>query len=350
MAVIENTTANTITPGAAAERVLDETAVSTPSKTRRNAFRILVLLFLFFVALEGLTRFKLFKMSKDFVRFKTYPKLASRLMESPGTKVALIGNSATQRGVYMGVLKSELESGGNSQIAADMFVADASRINTWHFMLNRYFWKPDRRPDLFVITYYENELEDGNPIEIGRMAQFFTTPSDWPALFKTDITDNSQRADFMISSFWATFAARDRIKERVLEMAVPHYKGYVSEMNGINYRHVVMGIKGTPPVRTHKALARMLETAKEHGSKLCFVAFPTLMPDKPMPYDLNDEAIKMIRDAGMYFIDLRKVDGLSPDKYADEIHLNAEGRPIYTKRLAQEISAILSSTRTASVR
>ncbi len=315
-------------------------APSAPS-LRRNLVKVVILLAVLFLGLEGLTRYKLFRMSKDFVRFSSYAKDARILTESDGIRIALIGNSATQRGVDMGQLKSDLSGGKTGTVSADMFVADASRINTWHFMMNRYFWRPRLQPDLFVVTYYENELEDGNGIEIGRMAQFFTTPSDWPEVFRTDISENSQRADFVISSFWATFAARDRLKERVLKVAVPDYADYLEESNGINYRHAVLEAKGKPKVSTHRALARMLKLAREHGSKLCFVAFPTREPAKPLPYDLNGEAVRMIRDAGMYFVDLRKVPGLSPDKYADEIHLNDLGRPIYTRRLAQEIATFL---------
>jgi hypothetical protein len=46
----------------------------------------------------------------------------------------------------------------------------------------------------------------------------------------------------------------------------------------------------------------------------------------------------MIAEAGMLHLDLRVMDELSADMYKDNVHLNARGQPIYTRRLARELN------------
>src|SRR5689334_19076273 len=152
---------------------------STSSSDRRL---VLAALLLAALAVEALTRWVVFPRSKDFRRFATYDAGAETLVRAPGFRVALVGNSATERGVDPQALERRL--GGTS---AALFVADQSRINTWHFILERYFFQPQRRPDQVVITFYEDDLEDGNPVEIGRLARFFTTVRDWPSVFRVDL-------------------------------------------------------------------------------------------------------------------------------------------------------------------
>ena len=48
----------------------------------------------------------------------------------------------------------------------------------------------------------------------------------------------------------------------------------------------------------------------------------------------------MIQDAGMLYLDMRKMDELTADMYKDNVHLNGQGQPVYTKKLAQELSRL----------
>src|SRR3954471_8748041 len=142
------------------------------------ARRVALGVVLFLIALELFTRFRLFEMSKDFRRFGSYPARARTLVETTGpVRLAFIGNSATDRGVDARVVDATL-AGAGRPARSDLFVADQSRVDTWRFILERYFAAPGLRPDMVVVTFYENDLEDGNPVEIGRLAQFFTGVRD----------------------------------------------------------------------------------------------------------------------------------------------------------------------------
>lgn len=312
---------------------------STSSSKAAPGRRVLLCLALLFVVLELFTRFKLFDMSKDFRRFKAYPVQARELARSDGYRVALIGNSATDRGVDAEVFAAAMAEARGGPVAARKFVADQSRLNTWQYLLRRYFWKPGNQPDLLVINYYEANLEDGQEIEIGRLAQFFTRPDDWPVVLRHDVRELHQQVEFLISSGWATYAARERIKERVLKLAIPGYEEHAAQVNGVIFRHRKPS-GARQGKRTYRTLRRVLDTARAHNARLCFVAYPTLLPEREYPYEIDPEARRMIEAAGMNLVDLRKVPGLEPADYADEVHLKEEAMPFYSRKLAEAVGSI----------
>jgi hypothetical protein len=295
-------------------------------------------LLLFLAALEILTRTSLHNRSKDFRRFAGYGDKAAALVATPGVqRLALIGNSATDRGVDPRVVEADLARAGRPT-AAELFVADQSRIDTWRYVFERYFARPERNPDLVVVTFYENDLEDGNPIEIGRLAQFFTGVRDWPELFRVNLRTIDERASFVVSSLSATYAASDRIRERLLEALVPGFRGYSERVNEIVFQHERRRHVAAPKAATFRALESLLDRAAGRGVKLCFVAYPTLVTGERTPYELEPALVDLLARRGIRLIDLRRVPGLGPEFYADEVHLTEAGRARFSAVLAEALA------------
>ena len=315
------------------------------SRFGKRHWQVVLLFLVVFCGLEIVTRNWLFQASKDFSRFQTFPARAEALAQQSGTRIALVGNSLTAEGVDPQALGTAMTKLGAGPIAADVFVADASKINVWHYLVNSYFLRSGRVPDVFIVPYYEDNLIDHNPLEIGRFAQFFVERSDWPEVFAHEVTTFSERSEFLLSSVWATFAARDRIKERVLSVAVPHYQDLTVQLNETLKIHHPETVE--PQLRqpvSHELLKRFLARAKQHHVQIIFVAFPTIVPGKQrpyQPYELHSETLQIIREAGMEFVDTRQVPELTPDMYVDDIHLNERGRAIYSQRLAEVLVPIV---------
>lgn len=323
--------------------------------------KVALLVLLFLVGLEIFTRTQLFGMSKDFARFASYPERAKILTQSSGYKIAFVGNSATERGIDLDTFKRNFAvQSSQKNLRADLFVADASKINTWHYLLNTYLWRPDFKPNMTIITYYGRNLEDGSDLEIGRLAQFFTTKDDWSEVLRHDLSDNGDRIEFVLSSGWATFASRARTKERVLSLFTPQYKDFVQTVNDTNGEHEKMGrekdlipgskeslalntqhstLNTSPTLNTYLALRRLLASARTHRMRLCFVAYP-IRPKRgeSVGYELDREEVKLIEKAGMIFLDMRKEGAQPPDHYADEIHLTPEGAKDYSEKFAARLA------------
>ncbi|MFT3769751.1 MAG: hypothetical protein QM820_30305 [Minicystis sp.] len=306
-----------------------------------RARKILAVLAILAAGLEVVTRLALVPSSKDLRRFAAYPAEARALAAAPGIRLAFVGNSLTERGVDLAILRESLREEASIEAGAGMFVAHGSHLNTWRSITEHEMWKQGISPDLLILTFYERGLEDHQPLEVGRLAQFFSDRHDWSELFRHDLTTLEQRADLVVSSAWATFAVRERIKERAFGL-LPGYKAYVDRGNAITLRHRKPGADKESPA-THDALNRFLARAKESHTEVLFVAFPSRSPDPTaeVPYDVPAETTRIIADAGMRYLDLRRMPELSPEHYDDDIHLNEAGRRIYTQRFARELAAIL---------
>jgi hypothetical protein len=311
-----------------------ERVVEFPPAPRRRsgapavAGFVLVLLGL----IEAATRIWLVPASKDMRRFQGYPASARAFMRRPGFKVVLLGNSATERGVDPAQLGGALAAGWKRPVAAEMFVADSAEVRTLYWMLDGEFWKQGLNPDLVIINFFDRNLEDGAPTDVGRLARYFTRPGDWAELFRVDLPQLETRMDWALSSLSAAFAARHRIKERLLTL-VPGYKRALGRINDVNFEHDRQG-RFAPADLPHAGLRRLLERARARHLALCFVAYP-----KQDRYEISREARRLIEDAGMQLVDLRHSEGLGPQHYEDNIHLNAAGRAIYTESLARALAA-----------
>lgn len=295
------------------------------------------------IGLELVTRHLLYPRSRDIVRFASYPARATELCQQSGLRIAFVGNSATQCGVHPEKFVAGLPNPHRQPIHVEMFLADGSAINTWHYMVKQSFWRPRQNPDWIIVNYFDTGLQDGNFLEIGRLAQFFTTADDWDELRELDLPDVSHRIEYLLATQWATFAARDRIKKRVLNVMVPDYKDFAEELNHAQHQQDKARAAKTPAAVTHRTLERFLASAVEHRTKVIFVAFPTEPSDAGKLYALHPDAEKLIRDAGMHSIDLRSVPGLLREHYEDDIHLTPAGALLYTRRLVEAVAPLVAA-------
>jgi hypothetical protein len=277
--------------------------------------------------------------TSDLKRYRAFPEKAQALISAPGTRIAFVGNSVTDR-IRLQDLRVEWQSLTGTTLSAEKFVAYYSNLTTWYWMSDQYFWEPELHPDLLVLTYYEgNGLADSAPLDIGNLALFFTDSEDRPTLFKYDLKSLEQRTQYLLASKSQAFAARDRIRDRALNL-LPGYRPFARETNTVNFqyeRQRAQGAQASEP--TYKSLQRLLADARAAGVRLCFVAFPSNPGVRgPVRYPIEPQALKMIADAGMLHLDLRAMDELSADMYTDNVHLNSRGQPVYARRLARELS------------
>lgn len=303
------------------------------------------------VLLDIFTVTVLFRLAGDFSRFSTYDARAAELSRQPGIRFALIGNSTTEEGVSGPLLAETLQANGIAPLHLDLFLADSSQINTWYFMMNHYFWKPNRKLDTWVIMFYGNDLKDPARFEVGRVAQFFTDRRDLPEILNADLVRPSDRLSFLLSSVWGTYAARERLKERTLRLLLPDYEKFVVRLNDVELKLDRKRAAASPPQpNTYRALRHFLETAAAHDTPLIFIAFPVRSEKWAATYAIDPAVVEMLHAHGATYIDLRQVAGLEREHYADHMHMNETGRRIYTQRLAEVLPPILTSISQARLR
>ena len=294
------------------------------------------------VLIEVGTREAVIPVSRDLDRLRSFPDRARSLAGAPDPSIVFIGDSVTDR-VELELIKAEWEAVTGGSLAADKFVTYNSNLATWYWMSEQYFWKRDLKPDLIVVTYYdEMGLADSQVRDVGNLARFFTDANDRRSLFEHDLTTFRQRADYLLSSVSLAYALRDRIRDRTIGL-IPKYRQFATTTNEFNFQyeqqHASIAADATP---TYDALRRFLTRARQEGVKVCFVAFRPRPGTAVAPaYAIDPEVVDMIADAGMVHLDLRHMGELSSAMYGDAVHLNDLGVPIYARRLAHELARAL---------
>src|SRR5687767_9195954 len=287
---------------------------STSSSDTRRRTRAMLIALMFLVALaliEYGTRAAPVPGSVDIIRYRSFPVHARILAGAPAPSIVFIGNSVTDR-VLTDVLESEWKAITGGPLVADKFVTYNSNLTSWYWMSNQYFWKQDLRPDLIVVTYYDElGLADSPVMDIGAMAQFFTDAGDRPSLFEHDVTSLRKRAEYMLSSASLWFAMRDRIRVRTLNK-IPKYQVFANMTNAYNFQYEQgRRMADATPVPTFGTLRRFVTRAQQEGVRLCFVAFRRRPGSSRATYEIRPEVLDAIADGGMLHLDFRHLEVLS---------------------------------------
>jgi hypothetical protein len=321
-------------------------ASSRVSRRRiRLAGTAIVLLF-FFVGIELVTRVVLVPKAADLCRLVDYHVRARKFVQEEGLKVALVGNSALDAGVDANILQEALVKSDIGRAIVQSFPVDDTRIVDWRYIINDLFWRGPNKPDLIVIPFHYRNLCDGQPVQIGRLSHYFSTPADWSDLLTQDMTSTSERIEVVLSSFWLSFAVRERIQHRISGALIPGYKDFTQEMRTIAREHVTKNLAEQPASDSYRSLERLLRCAREEHTPVWLVAFPP-RDDK---YLLSDKVVELVRREGMELLDMRSAEGIKPDMYKDWIHMTPTGKKAFSSVFAGELVRLIHKHRLSSSR
>lgn len=290
------------------------------------------------VLLEVVVRFALTPHSDDYVRIFSCEGKAARLNAARGLKLAFIGNSATRCAIVPEILEQASKS-DQKPINADVFVADGSEIHTWYYLAKKFFWAPHRNPDWLIVPFFDGTLEDQTPVEVGRLSFALTNLGECQEVFTNDLFTFADRVDFLLSSCWATYATRARMRERSLKGLIPDYEAYAKRVNS-----AVLAKTNREQSKTYHTLERFMAEALARGTKVCFVAFPKLSDRSGFSYEVDPKLRHCISNGGMVLLDMRNVSSLSACNYVDPIHLNREGAQIYTRSFLKAFGNVLADS------
>ena len=158
---------------------------------RGRGLRIALMIAAALIVIEWGTRAELMPGTSDLARYRQFPDAARALAAAPAPRIALIGNSVTDR-VQLDVLKEEWRRLTGKTPSVEKFIAYYSNLPTWHRMYAQYFWKPELNPDVVVITIYDGSaLADSEVMDVGNLALFFTGPEDRASLFEHESNRSS---------------------------------------------------------------------------------------------------------------------------------------------------------------
>lgn len=294
---------------------------------------------LLFVVEAGMRRLEPY-LSVDVSHIQKIPEIVGRLSQAPGEHMLFIGNSTTRRGVNVGVLEPVLAAQG---IPVNTFSfgkvhPDASDIIDWLYVYQHNFVTPAAQPDVMVIGFNRDSLQDvaPNPQQIRRVARHHTSLQDIPAVFGQDFTTLSQRSDYLLSKIFVSFAHRERVRVRLLAMILPFYKQTERSVNDAQQPSEVLPAD-LSQVR-YTRLKRFLDNINTAEVQVIFAAMP--LRD---PYQLDPELRGILKRQGAELIDMRSIPGITPELFRDSLHLIPEGAVIYSRALAKKLAPLLKA-------
>lgn len=297
-------------------------------------------------ACELVVRLREQSLSLDVRHIRQIPDISARLAGGDGLlRVLFIGNSMTRYGVEPEIVEREMSAHGVAPLRLERVFPDATALPDWYYAFKRYFDAPRRAPDVLVVCFAANDLQDSQPIHSWRLAQYYTTFADVPEVFREDIRDFDSRAEFLLSDASAAFANRTRVRERALDIFIPNYRETAQQINRTQQTQAGERLARAQP--TYRRLARLGQLAGSRGVRVILVAMP-----ERIEYELDPGLQPAAEAAGMTLIDSRAGHGLKPDSYVDEMHLGEGGARIYSeflaRQLAPKLQGILDAKRQAA--
>jgi hypothetical protein len=132
----------------------------------------------------------------------------------------------------------------------------------------------------------------------------------------------------------ASFAARYRVRLGMMDRLIPDYRAIKRHIHQV--LNDAAGADAPPPPPTWHHLDAMLELARTGRIHVVVVAMPS-----QERYAIDPEVIRRLDATGMDLIDGRDTPGLTPDRFSDRTHLNAEGAAVFSRALGRRLAARL---------
>lgn len=294
----------------------------------KNEFKVILCLSGLLLLLEfGARQFET-SLSKDVEHMRELPGQAELLKAASGDafKVLVLGNSLARCGIDLEVLQKGLQAKYQKPIVIARMYPDGSRIEEWSYGYRRYFGETGSRPDAILVTTGLLHLTDRLQ-NINGMGAYFVSSKDCWEFCRNRLTGVEDISRFLGARYSALWAHRDRVEPLVFYRAVP---GYTETAQVINSSVSIdrQSIKKQPQNVTSAVFQRFADELQAGGTSLIIATVPM-----PEAYQLPEKIHQAIQNNGAKLIDLGANLKMSPERFPDDYHLDAEGAAIFTQQI-----------------
>ncbi len=304
--------------------------MSSSISSSNNEIRVIAGMILLLIACESFVRVMEGSISLDIRHIREMPAIVERLQSAGTVRVLFLGNSLTRLGVDLGTIRENLRAGDTRGVALERMYPDDTTISDWYYVYETFLVNRHMTPELVVVGFATNHLEDRAQLHVSRLGGYFGGLQALPEAFRNDIPGLEDRIQYLLSSVSRLFANRERIRDRLLDLILPHYRDTAQTLNRATLRLGQKRYDGHRP--TYRRLQRFMQLVQSHGAKLALVAMP-LASYYPIPDSLKS----VIAAEDGLLIDLRHVAGLTLRDFPDRYHLSPAGAKIYSAALATNL-------------
>ncbi len=264
------------------------------------------------------------RLSSDIAHIRSIPAVAAALRGRDGEQLLFLGNSLTREGVDLATVRGELQC-GPAGVSAESVHPDDTTILDWYYLYRNNF-SSENALDWMVIPFVRGQLSDGTTIHPDRIAAYFGGWANAEEMLRFDLTSLGDRIGYLLASSLRLFSERERVRDRVLSVAIPDYRRTATRLNEAVRRESARRSPDEKP--TYTRLVRLLGLARQRGVRAAFVAMPV-----PQPYGLDPGLQAVLAQNGGELLDMRDTKELSAADYADRLHLSPSGAKTFSRIL-----------------
>jgi hypothetical protein len=276
--------------------------------------------------------------SIDVQHLRSIPGIAERLSEGEGKRVLILGSSIVREAVDLDAIQAAVPDSGIEHLTVEKVHPDASRIAEWTHLVRHHFIDTGRSPDVIVVGFADTQLDDNNPVPWDRIAAFYSSGSDLRRILFDDIDDFGTRVQFVLAHYLRSFAHRDRVGKRILDLVVPHYRQSIRRVN--EALNEVRQKTAEADEHRYSRLERLADLASENGIMLVFLAMP--LRDE---WEFRPELSRRMEQMSARVIDGRHIPGIGLQSFRDRLHMNTSGSQRLSGWLAGALVATLDAER-----
>ncbi|MGJ8642163.1 MAG: hypothetical protein ACSHX9_02045 [Luteolibacter sp.] len=311
------------------------------TETKRNEWKVLIVLALSLLVMEVLVRNFAGSLSVDLRNTLITPESASRIARADDAdcKVLVVGNSLARCGVDLKLLGQNSDWLPNSEgahVRAELFAPDSSSVIQWSWGLKRYFQNTGSYPDTILLFTGRTHLLDVRTMP-ETLGAYYVGTRDLGEAYNS-MRDSEESLRVLLGAGSHLLANRDRIRPRIGYSYLPGFLTAwptltVGAGNGDDVKEEQPQEAGT------ESLERLIATARKMNSKLHVISVPL-----PEPYQIPDEVLRLLAETDTPFHDLSTLPGITPSQFPDGYHLDEAGSAIFTRAILDALRRDLPSS------
>jgi len=274
------------------------------------------------------------RLSGNLAHVEAIPEIIAEAGQPERRSVLVLGNSLTNNGVAPDVMNARL-----SDVTLAKVTPDATGLWDWQCLLDhQVIERQNLQFDTLVIGFAWHLLSDQTRVDASRLGSLYCDLSDLGRARAIGLRNSGDIGEFVAAKLLRSYALRDTLRNRLFQIAVPHYIQFTQTTNSARAGAT------EPPAQsvqyTYETFAGLVNRLKSKGTRVIAVAMPVRQA-----YDLDPE-LRSLADRGVLeLIDLRQLPGIESQHYLDGMHLNTTGQQILSRALAEDLAAeLLSAT------
>lgn len=295
-----------------------------------SEWKVWVVVLTILVASEVAMRGALTHLSQDLVHIQQIPEKIERLSAGDEPRVLFLGNSITREGIDIAEFEALLGPVGPVTVAG--IYPDDTSITEWLHSYIHFLDIPKKDLELLIICFAEDQLQDRPTIDVRRLAYNYSDWSTALATFRDESFNLDQKAEFILARLWASFANAERVQKRIMDYVVPYYRSTAPRINSAIAKPNSNGQANTL-TPTYRRLQKLISVLQTREVGLLVVAFPV-----GKSYEINGSLEQLLRKNHVFFIDARKVTGITPENFPDGYHMDKSAARLITKVISTQVT------------